>query len=626
MHRELLKSLATPWIAFGVPLFFFLVALLLAAPPAFAQAIDRESLAAFIAERSADVSRQRAAIEARAARLGLPLRAVTGDGHEAVLIRFDEHDGRPLYYVTDNLNAARTVSTDRVWPGGDLGLDLDGFGQVIGQWDGGDVRDTHQELAGRVTNLDGAGLSDHATHVAGTLIAGGVLNLAQGMAFTATVRSHDFVDDEIEMAGEQLEPEPIRVSNHSYSLISGWTNGSFGCANGGDPQWYWFGDVIISTQEDLLFGYYDDSSADWDQITFDSPLYLPLKSAGNNRGQGPSAGTPHCHWDGSLGGGEGDWVADTDVHALDGAADGGYDSISGGAGSAKNILTIGAVADIPDGYDQPSDVVMTFFSGWGPTDDGRIKPDLVANGVSLTSSLSFSDSAYGAFSGTSMSTPNTAGSLALLHQHALNLFGLPFRAATMKALLIHTADEAGTTPGPDYAFGWGLVNTAGAADVLSAQAATPFHIQEDTLADSSTLEYQVVSDGGSPLCVTVAWTDPPGAVSPPTAIDVPDPKLVNDLDLRIEAPDRTVFSPWVLDPDSPPAAAVTGDNARDNVEQVWIESPAAGIYTVRVSHKGSLLNTDPQDVSVIVSGQGTGAIFADGFESGDTGAWSGAVP
>ncbi|MDA8017661.1 MAG: S8 family serine peptidase [Thermoanaerobaculia bacterium] len=608
-----------------------LIIALIAGPAVLAQEVDRESLEAFIAERSADVSWDRDAVEAKAARLGLPSRVLTSNGSEAALIGFNETDGRPLYYITHNLNAARTVSTDKVWLGGGEGLELDGTGQVLGEWDGGNIRDTHQELTGRITNLDGSGFSSHATHVAGTMIATGVNASAQGMSYMATIRGYDFFDDEMEMAAEQLEANPISISNHSYGFISGWDSGSFGCPNGADPQPYWFGDVSISTEEDISFGYYGGASATWDQITYDSPYYLPVKSAGNDRNDTAPGGT-FCHWDGTLNDGDGGWVESNDTHPGDGVADGGYDSLGGGAGSAKNNLTIGAINDIPGGYTQPSDVVMSSFSGWGPTDDGRIKPDLVANGVALTSSTATSNISYGSFSGTSMSTPNTSGSLGLLNQHSQNLHGSLFKAATMKALVINTADEAGSTPGPDYSFGWGLLNTASAAAALSnatppssVRGAIPLvysNVLEVTLADSATLEYQVQSNGTAPLKVTIAWTDPPGAVPAATMIDPPDAILVNDLDLRIEGPDTTIYEPWVLDPSSPSSAASTGDNFRDNVEQIWIENPNAGIYTLTITHKGSLQDSDPQDVGLVVTGNIVDIeIFSDGFETGDTTAW-----
>jgi len=136
----------------------------------------------------------------------------------------------------------------------------------------------------------------------------------------------------------------------------------------------------------------------------------------------------------------------------------GYDIIPT-YGCAKDILTIGAVNPIPGGYTKPADVVMSDFSSWGPTDDGRIKPDLVTDGVNVLSCISTTNDAYAVFSGTSMSSPAAAGSSFLLQDYYARLHAGSFmRSATLKGILIHTADEAGIAPGPDYQFGWGLVN------------------------------------------------------------------------------------------------------------------------------------------------------------------------
>ena len=129
------------------------------------------------------------------------------------------------------------------------------------------------------------------------------------------------------------------------------------------------------------------------------------------------------------------------------APDGDYDCIST-YGIAKNILTVGAVEDIVGGYTQPGDVVSTSFSSWGPADDGRIKPDICANGIQLRSTVSASTTGYGNMSGTSAAAPSVTGSLALLQQHYNNLHGSLMRADTLKALVIHTADEAGANDGP----------------------------------------------------------------------------------------------------------------------------------------------------------------------------------
>lgn len=585
--------------------------------------VDRASLQALVDSRKAAEESQRAATVARAAELGLPLRVESPDGTILELARFSP-EGRPLYRITDNLNAARTVSTDDVWLGGSAGLSLNGAGQNLAIWDGGSIRIAHQDLTGRATLAESVALSDHSTHVAGTMVGLGVNPNGRGMANAATIRSWDFNNDEPEMAAAQLTGTPPSISNHSYGFITGWRNGSFGCSNGNDPQWYFFGDVTVSNDEDLLFGLYEETSAIWDQIAFDSPGYLIFKSAGNDRGEGPaSQPIAHCQWNGSLAGGEGDFEPSTTIHPRDGGTT-GFDTVGGGAGSAKNIMTIGAVADIAAGYAGPASVVMSTFSGWGPVDDGRIKPDVVANGVGLISSTSGSNTAYGSLSGTSMATPNASGSVALIRQHALNL-GQVFRGATFKAIAIHTADEAGLHPGPDYSFGWGLLNTTSAAALITANGTTS-HINEGSLADGGWAHYSVVvAAGGGPLKATLVWNDPPGPAAGFTTLDPPTLRLVNDLDLHATLPGGGTASPWILDPASPATAATTGNNDRDNVEQVLIATPVPGVYTITVDHENAITD-GPQLYSLIITGGRAGDIFADGFELGSTLRWSLTLP
>ncbi len=531
-------------------------------------------------------SLKRVEIERRAAELGIPL--TMSNETSTVLLQGFTEKGMPLYFTTNNSVSAATVSSDRVYPGGSAGLFLTGAGVVLGEWDAGGVRTTHQELAGRVTQMDSpVSLHNHSTHVAGTLIASGVQASARGMSYTATLQAYDWDDDNTEMA--TAAANGLKVSNHSYGFITGWYS------SGG--VWYWFGDVAVSTTEDANFGYYSIESLDWDNITVSNPNYLIVKSAGNDRGQGPASGTGHYYWNTAID----NWSWSTAVRDKDGGAM-GYDCVTD-RGTSKNILTIGAIDDIPGGYVNPAGVVMSSFSSWGPTDDGRIKPDIVTNGIGLYSSLSTSNNSYASSSGTSMAGPSAAGSIGLLLEHQNNLHpGTPLKASTMKALIIHTANESGTTAGPDYAFGWGLMNTTSAAQVMTDDVApgSPGHIEEHILANSATYTRVVKSDG-SPLRITVAWTDPATQVLTP-ALNDRTPRLVNDLDLRVVGPGNTVFYPWRLDPDNPSFPAAQGDNIRDNVEMVSIPAPTNGdLYTVQVTHKGFLANGS-QLASIIVTG------------------------
>jgi hypothetical protein len=177
------------------------------------------------------------------------------------------------------------------------------------------------------------------------------------------------------------------------------------------------------------------------------------------------------------------------------------------------------------------------------------------------------------------------------------------RSATLKALLIHTADDLGN-PGPDYCYGWGLINAKEAAEHILSHKDFPIarKIVEDAVTTTTKARsYQFVWDGTSAIRATLAWTDPPATVE--QGLDDSSARLVNDLDLRIVGPDGAVHSPFILDPAQPDHAAGTGDNVLDNVEQVLIPTPKLpGTYTVRVTFKGSLVN-DKQEYSLFLSGQ-----------------------
>lgn len=141
--------------------------------------------------------------------------------------------------------------------------------------------------------------------------------------------------------------------------------------------------------------------------------------------------------------------------------------------------------------------------------------------------------------------------------------------------------------------GWAITNNA-AWDSLP-------HIKEVSLTDGNAVRFGVMATTGTPLKVTIAWTDPAGPEES-WALNPTNLSLVNDLDLRVVDPDGVITNcPWILDPTQPDLVATNGDNFRDNVEQVLIPEPTNGCYTVLVSHKGVLSN-GVQDVSIVVTG------------------------
>jgi len=527
-------------------------------------------------QRAVEVARQK----------NWPIRREFPDG-KVIELQGISTSGAPVYYKTMNLDAAESVSTDRVWPTGDLGFGLTGAGMTAGEWDAGDVRATHQEFGSRVTDGDAStGTHDHATHVAGTIMAAGVNPDAQGMAYQANLTAYGWGSDISEMSAEAAGG--LILSNHSYGKVDGWA-----WDFRDDGLWAWLGDVDISTTEDADFGSYDNKSMRVDTVANAAPYYLPVIAAANDRNDsGPSPGTPYWYLDSSD-----NWVKDSTNYPN---PDGQYDCIPGGLATAKNVLTVGAVQDVPGGYSQPSDVNMSNFSSWGPVDDGRIKPDISANGVNLFSPTDSTDSFYANKSGTSMASPSTTGSLLLLQELYQKINSGNMLAATLKALVIHTADEAGSNPGPDYQFGWGLLNTAKAASVLSNEGMSRSNlVRADNLSSGEDFTLTVRSDGDEPLRATIVWNDPAGT-PPGASLDPTDKMLVNDLDLYLNGPSQT-HQPYLLDPANPGNAATTGDNITDNVEQVYIAAPEAGEYILHVNHKGSLQGGS-QNFSLVVSG------------------------
>lgn len=586
--------------------------LLLSAPAHARPTTDRLALAELAARFRSELEERRGPAYTRILESRNPAQLALNRNPDIKLIYVDAR-GRPFYYTTNNLIAAQTVSTDEVWPGGSGGFNLTGATTSLGQfaiWDAGGVRTTHQEFSpGRVTQMDSpGGLHFHATHVAGILAAGGVEPNAKGMSYQANLAAYDWTDDNLEMA--LAAAAGLNVSNHSYGYVTGWYR------NTSEAAWYWWGDTDVDAFEDYTFGFYSDAAKDWDQIAYEAPYYLIVTAAGNDRNDfGPGPGGLHWVWDNTLG----DWVESTDTRDQDGGAD-GYDCVAH-MHLAKNVLSVGAVHDIPGGYTGPGDVAYTVFTCWGPTDDGRIKPDLVANGVGLYSTLDTGDADYASYSGTSMSSPNCAGSMNLLvrHYESTHAASTPL-SSTMKAVVIQTADEAGANPGPDYEHGWGLLNTLHAAEMIENDGSLvdPYRtIRESLILNGQADTFYIAVTGADPLRLTLAWTDPEG-VPPPPSLNPGALMLVDDLDLRlVHLQSAATYEPYVMDPASPGDAATTGDNFRDNVEQIHVAAPPPGDYMAVVSHKGtlpgagqwySLVSTGPMTTSPVEPVPSTGSL------------------
>ncbi|OXG04155.1 putative secreted protein (Por secretion system target) [Flavobacterium araucananum] len=494
---------------------------------------------------------------------GWSITYINKDGTQSELIDVTADGKFPVYFTPENVNAAKSTRANYLNSGGGLGLNLNGQSMTAYVWDGGATLPTHNEFGGRVSILDGvtainpsSNNSQHANHVTGTIVAAGSVAAAKGMANQANAKTNDWNSDLAEAT--TAAANGMLLSNHSY----GWaTRNSAGA-------------VLIAPWQ---FGAYQTIARDWDNVMFNAPYYLMVKAAGNDGGDNTANTSP-------LGG----FTA--------------YDKLTG-FGTCKNNLVIANANDaVISATGALTSVTINGSSSQGPTDDLRIKPDLTGNGTSVYSTATLTsptitpliNTSYGNATGTSMASPNVTGTLLLLQQHYKNLTGNFMRAATLKGLALHTADDAGAV-GPDAIFGWGLLNAKFAAETITKNGTSAI-IQESTLANGGTYTLSVTSDGVNPLIASISWTDPAGVAYSGSTANIGTAKLINDLDIRVTNSAGTNFPYRLL-------TATTnglGDNTKDPFERISIVG-AAGNYTVTVTHKGTLVNSS-QKFSVIVTG------------------------
>lgn len=467
-------------------------------------------------------------------------------------------DGRPVYRTTDNINSAKATKTNSLHTGGDLGLNLNGNGMLIGVWDGGSALKTHVEFQSgdnsRITTPDTAlpnpPTDGHATHVVGTIGASGVSPAAKGMAPESSIASYNWSNDLNEVTTE-ISSNGLLLSNHSYGV----------------PVLNDEGNLNVGA---WVMGCYNSEAVEWDELAYNSPFYLMVTSAGNSGGDSYSGGLMN-----------------------------GFDKLTMEKNAKNNLVVANANPFVSPVNGALINVVINSSSSQGPSDDGRIKPDIAGDGTSVLSTSDGSTTSYATLSGTSMASPNVAGSLLLLQEYYNLLHDTYMRAATLKGLVCHNAFDA-LPVGPDAKFGWGLLDTKESAITLTgASQTTPIAVVDElTLTQDQVYSFDVVVTDPKKLKATISWTDVPGTPKN-NQLNSPTPALVNDLDLRIIKNGETNF-PWKLQLSDVSAPAIKGDNVVDNVEKVEVDN-ASGTYTIQVTHKGNLVNTS-QAYSIIVTG------------------------
>ncbi|MBL7160250.1 MAG: S8 family serine peptidase [Candidatus Aenigmarchaeota archaeon] len=448
----------------------------------------------------------------------------------------------PMSELNDGIRSAANVNTIQAAP-----YNLKGSGVTVLVYDGGLVLDSHNDLIGRVTQGEGGeSVASHATHVAGTVGGSGV-SCRKGMAPNVTIVSYGYgncVPYCLYNTSTDLEDdynESLHIYNASINTNSIGSNAGlngYSCAFNGD---------------------YETTAQLVDQTVRGSlgRPFISIWAAGNERSYAcTSTWAPYP----------------------------GYNT-TGVAATAKNNIVVGAVDDSE---------AMSSFSSWGPTDDGRIRPDVVVPGVSISSLDDDSNSDCTVKSGTSMATPAVAGIAAIVVEDYKNYNSnnvlLP---STMKALLTHTAKDLNET-GPDYTTGWGLVNATAAVDKVRENVNSTVIVEDNITATGDSKTYSINASGTeSELKITLAWDDYEGT---PLAAKA----LVNDLDLIVTAPNSSQAFPWTLNVSNPtqPASQLQKDDINP-IEQVLVSSPAAGEWIVVVN--GTSVPQANQSFSLISS-------------------------
>jgi hypothetical protein len=242
-----------------------------------------------------------------------------------------------------------------------------------------------------------------------------------------------------------------------------------------------------------------------------------------------------------------------------------WGNITGGYKLGKNVIAVGNL-DATD--------ILENSSSRGPAIDGRIKPEICSNGIDQRSTDEYNT--YQVGGGTSAACPGVAGTLSQLYQAYKSLTGQPNPpSGLIKACILNSAEDLGN-PGPDFKHGWGRINAFRALTTLEDN-----RFLSDSVGQGQTKTHNItVPSGVKQLRVMLYWHDKEGSAAAAKA-------LVNDLNLQVEDPSPAVFNPWVLDPTPNTTALnslpVRGIDSLNNAEQVTIDNPVAGNYSITVN-------------------------------------------
>jgi hypothetical protein len=468
-----------------------------------------------------------------------PLQKKNSNGEILKLIKISKNE-KPVYEIKNNKLGQPAVYVTRVntlHNQGALGLNLEGQGLVTAIWDEKIPQITHEAY----NDNNGTRVSDEFTEGYNTNTPPTLSGHSTGVI--GIIMSSDY-DGKISMA-----PKSSGIGFNAFDTLTNYSLDHDILASSGDFSFSNTNSIpLTSLQSKPVFplvsnhSYITSYGVPYDNVANKYKYHLPCIAFGNIATQKPAKS---------------------------------YNSMIVGLCLSAHPNS----ATVPE--DEPGSIGL--LQNNHTNSEYRILPNIIAPSRNITP---FPTDLYGILGGTSGSSPQVAGGAIILQQLYGDYHPTFMKSSTVKALMIHTAQEAGPI-GPDMIFGFGLLNLENAANVIMNETLST-EIIEDTLANGTTNTYTVTASNSKPLEITLAWLNPNGN---DTII-----QLHNDLDVVVKLNNTIVGYPWSMDLTEPlvPArvAINTIKNTKDNVEKIQIMNPVPGqTYTIEVSHTGSLWET-----------------------------------
>ena len=440
--------------------------------------------------------------------------------------------------------------------------DLDGSGQIVAVADSG-LDEDHGDFGTRVIgNVDVIGdgstadaHSGHGTHVACTVLGDGSRGNYAGVA------------PEAELYFQAMENDNngnFQWSSINNMLNTAYNNGARTHTNswGSESSSEW--GVYTSSSEDV-----DDRARYYDQFYSGREGLTILFAAGNDGPQSDTIGSP---------------------------------------ATAKNLVAVG---NSQNRYSGAPNSIMD-GSSRGPVDDGRIKPDVIAPGgyvrsckaqeATDTGGATWTSNWYMEYTGTSMATPNAAGTAALIREYITEIAQRPEpQGALVKALMILGARDVGNRDIPNNDEGWGRIDLKG---TLAPNNGRGIWVDDRSILSSTgnSKSYSFnVTTPDQPFKAVIAWSDERGSRFSST-------QLVNNLNLLVTTPSGVEYKGNEFSQ----GRSIQGGtyDTLNNVEVVLIDSAEAGLWTVKVTDAGHS-GGRAQPYAVAVSGVGVNDLRPD---------------